>query len=94
MIIREYRPFVVMPARMVNDKNLEGIDYRVYGCMLHAIENDEKMISVTNIANEISKKLNENERDIYKSLARLEFQKYINTNKKTNSNLVIEILGD
>lgn len=93
MIIREYRPFVIMPIRMMIDKNLEGIDYRVYGRMLYAIENDEKIVSATDIAKELSKKLNENIRDIYKSLARLETQKYINT-IHDGDDVVIEILAD
>ncbi len=94
MIIREYRPFVIMPVRMINDKNLVGIDYRVYGCMLHAIENDERMVNVTDIAKELSKKLNENIRDVYGSLARLELQKYINSINNDKSGFIIEILGD
>ena len=78
---------------MITDKNLEGIDYRVYGRMLYAAEINEKIVDVTDIAYEISKKLNENERDIYKSLARLEIQKYINT-IHNGDDVVIEILAD
>lgn len=92
-IIREDRPFVVMPIRMITDKNLEGIDYRVYGRMLYAVENNEKIVDDTYIAYEISKTLNENQRDIYESLARLETQKYINT-IHDGDDVVIEILAD
>lgn len=92
-IIREDRPFVVMPIRMMTDKNLEGIDYRIYGRMLYAVETDEKIVDVTDIAKELSKKLNENMPDIYKSLARLETQKYINT-IHDGDDVVVEILAD
>ncbi|MCY1583311.1 hypothetical protein NW133_07190 [Staphylococcus pettenkoferi] len=83
-----------MPVRMIFDKNLLGIDYRVYGCMLHAIENDERMVNVTDVAKALSNKLNESEDKIYTSLGRLQRQKYINQVEDDNFDFVIEILDE
>lgn len=79
---------------MIFDKNLLGIDYRVYGCMLHAIENDERMVNVTDVAKALSNKLNESEDKIYTSLGRLQRQKYINQVEDDNFDFVIEILDE